>query len=229
MEEEQPCRSFDTSCCYPSLHSRSPRVQRRRRRRRWYRRRQRTSRSVSRGTTSTSRAGPRPTSRPCKEKLDELGAEYISTDAGSSADQQLTDVENLITQGADVLDHPRPGRHRDPAGRPEGDRPGHPGHRLRPADRGPERLLPDLRQRRGRSHAGPGHLRPGPQGQLRVHQGQRRPTPTPTSCAAARRRSCPRRPGATSSEARRATSSTSASPTRTTGTLRTPRRTWSSS
>ena len=38
-----------------------------------------------------------------QEKLSELGAEYISTDAGSSADQQLTDVENLITQGADVL------------------------------------------------------------------------------------------------------------------------------
>ena len=31
------------------------------------------------------------------------GAEYISTDAGSSAEQQLTDVENLISQGADAL------------------------------------------------------------------------------------------------------------------------------
>jgi D-xylose transport system substrate-binding protein len=38
-----------------------------------------------------------------QKRLSELGAEYISTDAGSSADQQLTDVENLITQGADVL------------------------------------------------------------------------------------------------------------------------------
>jgi D-xylose transport system substrate-binding protein len=35
--------------------------------------------------------------------LDEAGAEYISTDAGSSAEQQLTDVENLITDGADAL------------------------------------------------------------------------------------------------------------------------------
>lgn len=35
--------------------------------------------------------------------LDEVGAEYISTDAGSSAEQQLSDVENLISQGADVL------------------------------------------------------------------------------------------------------------------------------
>lgn len=35
--------------------------------------------------------------------LDEAGAEYISSDAGSSAEQQLTDVENLIAQGADAL------------------------------------------------------------------------------------------------------------------------------
>jgi len=35
--------------------------------------------------------------------LDEAGATYISTDAGSSAEQQLTDVEQLITDGADAL------------------------------------------------------------------------------------------------------------------------------
>jgi D-xylose transport system substrate-binding protein len=35
--------------------------------------------------------------------LDAAGATYISTDAGSSEEQQLTDVEQLITQGADVL------------------------------------------------------------------------------------------------------------------------------
>ena len=35
--------------------------------------------------------------------LEAAGAEYISTDAGSSAEQQLTDVENLISQGADAL------------------------------------------------------------------------------------------------------------------------------
>jgi len=35
--------------------------------------------------------------------LDAAGAEYISSDAGSSAEQQLTDVENLISQGADAL------------------------------------------------------------------------------------------------------------------------------
>jgi D-xylose transport system substrate-binding protein len=35
--------------------------------------------------------------------LDEAGARYISSDAGSSAEQQLSDVENLISQGADAL------------------------------------------------------------------------------------------------------------------------------
>jgi D-xylose transport system substrate-binding protein len=35
--------------------------------------------------------------------LDAAGATYINADAGSSAEQQLSDVENLIAQGADVL------------------------------------------------------------------------------------------------------------------------------
>jgi len=35
--------------------------------------------------------------------LEAAGAEYTSTDAGSSADQQLADVENLISQGVDAL------------------------------------------------------------------------------------------------------------------------------
>jgi D-xylose transport system substrate-binding protein len=38
-----------------------------------------------------------------KEVFEAEGVEYISTDAGSSAEQQLTDVENLISQGADAL------------------------------------------------------------------------------------------------------------------------------
>lgn len=35
--------------------------------------------------------------------LEEAGAAYISADAGSSEEQQATDVENLLAQGADVL------------------------------------------------------------------------------------------------------------------------------
>ncbi|MGA7226901.1 MAG: substrate-binding domain-containing protein, partial [Acidimicrobiia bacterium] len=38
-----------------------------------------------------------------KAAIEAGGATYISSDAGSSAEQQLTDVENLISQGADVL------------------------------------------------------------------------------------------------------------------------------
>lgn len=38
-----------------------------------------------------------------QEALDAAGASYISTDAGSSAEQQLADVEQLITDGADAL------------------------------------------------------------------------------------------------------------------------------
>ena len=38
-----------------------------------------------------------------KEVFAAQGVEYISTDAGSSAEQQLADVENLIADGADAL------------------------------------------------------------------------------------------------------------------------------
>ncbi len=37
------------------------------------------------------------------ERLDELGAEYISTDAQGSSSKQLSDVESLITRGANVI------------------------------------------------------------------------------------------------------------------------------
>lgn len=38
-----------------------------------------------------------------KSALDAAGAKYISADAQSSAEKQLTDIENLIAQGANVL------------------------------------------------------------------------------------------------------------------------------
>ena len=38
-----------------------------------------------------------------KAALESAGAQYISTDAQSSAEKQLTDVENLISQGANAL------------------------------------------------------------------------------------------------------------------------------
>ena len=38
-----------------------------------------------------------------KKAIEDAGGTYISADAGSSAEQQLADVEQLITQGADAL------------------------------------------------------------------------------------------------------------------------------
>ena len=58
---------------------------------------------MCRGTTSTRSGGPRRTNPPSRRLLEEAGAEYISTDAGSSAEQQLADVEQLIADGADAL------------------------------------------------------------------------------------------------------------------------------
>ena len=50
-----------------------------------------------------------------KEAVEAGGGTYISNDAKSSAETQASNVENLISQGANVLDHPRPGRHRHQA------------------------------------------------------------------------------------------------------------------
>ena len=38
-----------------------------------------------------------------KAALEAGGCAYTSTDAGSSEEQQIADVENLISQGADVV------------------------------------------------------------------------------------------------------------------------------
>ncbi len=62
-----------------------------------------TSSSACLGTTTTKSVGHVGTSQPIKAALDAAGATYISTDAGSSADQQIADVENLIAQGAQAL------------------------------------------------------------------------------------------------------------------------------
>ena len=50
-----------------------------------------------------------------KAAIEAGGGKYISNDAKSSAETQATNVENLISQGAKVADHPRPGRHRHQA------------------------------------------------------------------------------------------------------------------
>jgi hypothetical protein len=80
-------------------------------------------------------------------------------DAQSSSAKQLSDVESLIAQGVDALiilaqDASAIG----PAVQAAADE-GIPVIGLRPPDRGPARLLPDLRQRRGRPDAGPRRVR----------------------------------------------------------------------
>ena len=65
-----------------------------------------------------------------KAVLDKAGAKYISADAQDSPSKQLTDVESLISKGANVLAHPREGFGSHSAGGQEGQGRRHPGHRL---------------------------------------------------------------------------------------------------
>ncbi len=61
------------------------------------------SSSACRGTTTTKPRWANADEPAIQAALEEAGAEYISTDAGSSAEQQLADVEQLIADGADAL------------------------------------------------------------------------------------------------------------------------------
>ena len=58
------------------------------------------------------------------------GGTYIDADANLSNEQQLTDVDTLISKGAKVLILLAQDNKADPAGAPEGQGRGHPGHRL---------------------------------------------------------------------------------------------------
>ena len=49
-----------------------------------------------RGTTSSSRAGPRMTSPNMKDTVEDGGGTFIEADANLSTEQQLTDVDNLL-------------------------------------------------------------------------------------------------------------------------------------
>ena len=109
-----------------------------------------------------------------KEALAAGGAEYISTDAGSLDRAAAHRHREPDLAGRRRADHPRPGRRGDPAGGAERPGAGHPGDRVRPSDRGSRCPVHHVRQRRGRTDAGGGRSRPGPEGQLRLHQGQLR-------------------------------------------------------
>ncbi len=94
--------------------------------------------------------------------LDAAGATYISSDAGSSAEQQIADVENLISQGANALIIlAQDGTAILPAVQSATDQ----GIPVIAYDRlieDPNCVLHHLRQCRGGAHAGSGDLRPGP-------------------------------------------------------------------
>ena len=65
-----------------------------------------------------------------KAAIEAAGGTYISNDAGSSEEHQASNVENLLTEGADVVVILAQNTEAIlPVGR-RGDRPGHPGHRL---------------------------------------------------------------------------------------------------
>ena len=105
------------------------------------------------GTTSTRHGGPSFDEPAIQEALQACGAKYISTDAGSSAEQQLADVENLISQGANaIIILAQDGEAILPAVA-ERARPGHPGRGVRPADREPGLAVRHVRQRRDRASA----------------------------------------------------------------------------
>ena len=71
-----------------------------------------------------------------KAAIEAGGGKYISNDAKSSAETQATNVENLISQGAKVLIILAQDDVGDPAVGHQGQRRRHPGHRVRPPDRG---------------------------------------------------------------------------------------------
>ena len=76
-----------------------------------------------------------------KKVVEANGDKYISADAQGSAAKQLSDIESLMSQGADIADHLAPGRRSHRAGGREGRSGRHSGHRLRRADRGSRRVL----------------------------------------------------------------------------------------
>ena len=58
---------------------------------------------MSPGTTSSSPAGRPTTSPTCKATVEAGGGTYIDADANLSTEQQLTDIDTLISKGANVL------------------------------------------------------------------------------------------------------------------------------
>ena len=185
--------------------------------------RQPAARSACPGTTTRKSAGRSGTSPRSRPRIEAAGGSTSSNDAKSSAETQATNVENLISQGADVLIILAQDADGDQAVRRQRDLAGHPGHRLRPAHRGSRRPVHHVRQRRGRPDAGAQpSSRLVPNGKYVIIKGNE---------ADANARLPAKRHGRGHRRRRRppATSRSSARPTPTTGIPPTPRPTWSSS
>ena len=65
-----------------------------------------------------------------KKTVEDGGGTYIDADANLSNEQQLTDIDTLISKGANVLDPARAGHQGGPARPSEGQGRRDPGHRL---------------------------------------------------------------------------------------------------
>ena len=100
------------------------------------------------------------------------GGTFIDADANLDTEQQLTDIETLINQGADVLIILAQDNQAVLPALEEAKDAGIPVIALRPADRGSERPLHHVRQRRRRQGRGRGDARGGARGQLRPDQGR---------------------------------------------------------
>ena len=95
-----------------------------------------TASSACRGTTTRKSAGRSGTSRRSRRRSRPAAARYVSNDAKSSAETQASNVENLISQGANVLIIlAQDGTAIKPSVASATSN-GDPGHRLRPPDRG---------------------------------------------------------------------------------------------
>ena len=181
------------------------------------------ARSASRGTTSRSRAGPSSTSRPSRPRSRPVAGPTSRTTPSRPLRPQATNVENLISQGANVADHPRAGRHGHQAVRRlPPPRPGIPVIAYDRLIEDPSALYVTFDNKLVGHAAGAGDLRQGAEGQLRDHQGQqgRRQRRLPARRHGRGHRCRGRRP---------ATSRSPASSTPTTGIRRTRRPRWSSS
>ena len=107
-----------------------------------------------------------------KETVEAGGGTYIDADANLSNEQQLTDIDTLISKGANVLILLAQDTKAVLPGLQKAKDAGIPVIAYDRLIEDPEHPLHHVRQRRRRQGRGRGHPRQGPDGQLRPHQGR---------------------------------------------------------